>query len=118
MPLVTTTEMFKKAYEGNYAVGAFNDRDKYPRFDWTYFGGSLHFHDAEVAALCAPRRLAIQVGKDDRVFNYESAICEMERICDYFAAFGAPDNLKLSVWDGGHTYSDSDECFDFFFDAI
>ncbi len=24
MPLVTTTEMFKKAYEGNYAVGAFN----------------------------------------------------------------------------------------------
>ena len=24
MPLVTTTEMFKKAYEGHYAVGAFN----------------------------------------------------------------------------------------------
>mgnify|MGYP003402714538 FL=1 len=24
MPLVTSTEMFKKAYEGNYAVGAFN----------------------------------------------------------------------------------------------
>ena len=24
MSLVTTTEMFKKAYEGNYAVGAFN----------------------------------------------------------------------------------------------
>ena len=24
MPLVTSTEMFKKAYEGGYAVGAFN----------------------------------------------------------------------------------------------
>lgn len=24
MPLVTTTEMFKKAYEGHYAIGAFN----------------------------------------------------------------------------------------------
>lgn len=24
MPLVTTTKMFKKAYEGGYAVGAFN----------------------------------------------------------------------------------------------
>ncbi len=24
MPLVTTTEMFKKAYESGYAVGAFN----------------------------------------------------------------------------------------------
>ena len=24
MPLVTTTEMFKKAYDGGYAIGAFN----------------------------------------------------------------------------------------------
>ena len=24
MPLVTSTEMFKKAYDGGYAVGAFN----------------------------------------------------------------------------------------------
>ena len=24
MALVTTTEMFKKAYEGHYAIGAFN----------------------------------------------------------------------------------------------
>ena len=24
MPLVTSTEMFKKAYAGNYAIGAFN----------------------------------------------------------------------------------------------
>ena len=27
MPLVTTTEMFKKAYAGGYAVGAFNVND-------------------------------------------------------------------------------------------
>ena len=27
MPLVTTTEMFKKAYEGGYAIGAFNVND-------------------------------------------------------------------------------------------
>ena len=104
--------------KAGYTVGAFNDRDSYPRFDWTYFGGSLRFHDAEVAALCAPRRLAIQIGKADSVFNYETGLMEMERIRDYFSAFGASDNLSLSVWDGGHTYSDSDECFDFFFDAI
>ena len=24
MPLVSTTDMFKKAYEGGYAIGAFN----------------------------------------------------------------------------------------------
>lgn len=27
MPLVNTTEMFKKAYEGGYAIGAFNIND-------------------------------------------------------------------------------------------
>lgn len=31
MPLVTTTEMFKKAYAGGYAVGAFNVNDKIGR---------------------------------------------------------------------------------------
>ena len=30
----------------------------------------------------------------------------------------ATENLKLSLWDGGHTYSDDDECFNFFFDSI
>ena len=29
MPLVTTTEMFKKAYEGGYAIGAFNRCKQY-----------------------------------------------------------------------------------------
>mgnify|MGYP000527299054 CR=1 FL=1 len=28
MPLVTSAEMFKKAYEGHYAVGAFNVSSK------------------------------------------------------------------------------------------
>ncbi len=27
MPLVTTKEMFKKAYDGGYAIGAFNVND-------------------------------------------------------------------------------------------
>ena len=27
MPLVTTKEMFKKAYHGGYAIGAFNVKD-------------------------------------------------------------------------------------------
>ena len=28
MPLVTTTEMFKKAYEGGYAIGAYSGNYK------------------------------------------------------------------------------------------
>ena len=29
MPLVTTTEMFRKAYEEGYAIGAFNVNNDY-----------------------------------------------------------------------------------------
>ena len=30
MPLVTSTEMFRKAYEGGYAIGAFNVNNMRP----------------------------------------------------------------------------------------
>ena len=101
-----------------YAVGEFNDRDAYPWFDFTYFGGSFKFHSAEVAALCAPRKLIIQIGRADPVFNFESALPEIDRVRDYFEAYGVLESHKISLWDGAHTYSDSDECFDFFFDAL
>ena len=103
-----------------YAVGEFNDRDAYPWYDRTYFGDSLRFHDAEVAALCAPRKLIIWIGKADPVFNFETALPELDRIGDYFSAYGVPENLNLSLWDGAHTYSDSDECFNFnlFFNTL
>ena len=101
-----------------YAVGEFNDRDAYPWSDFTYFGGSLKFHNAEVAALCAPRHLIIQIGRADPVFDFNRALPEIDRVKDYFAAYGVPENLKISLWDGAHTYSDSDECFDSFFDVL
>ena len=104
--------------KSGYSAGAFNDRDAYAWYDWTHFGGSFCFHDAEVAALCAPRRLVIQVGKTDPVLNYETALPEAERIGDYFSAFGVPENLMVSVWDGGHTYSSDDAAFDFFFKGL
>ena len=104
--------------KAGYTAGAFNDRDAYPRYDWTYFDSTNRFHDAEVAALCAPRRLAIQVGMADPVLDYRTAIPEMERVKDYFSAYGKGENLKLSVWEGGHTFSDSDECFDFLFEEL
>lgn len=101
-----------------YAVGAFTDRDAYAWNDWTYFGGSHMFHDAEVGALCAPRKLAVQIGKADPVFDYSRAHGEMERLQDYYNAYGASEKLKFSVWEGGHTYSDDNECFDYFLSEL
>jgi len=99
--------------KAGYAAGAFNDRDVYNWSDWKYFGSGIHFHDAEAAALCAPRRLYVQVGKQDQVFDYTSAIPEAERVIDYYKAYNAEENFRFDVWEGGHTVSDSDEGYDF-----
>ena len=100
------------------AAGAFNDRDVYDWGDWCYHGSALSFQDAEVAALCAPRHLWISVGREDAVFDYRRAEPEGERVLKYFAAAGCKDNVRFSVWDGGHTIENSDECYDFIFGAL
>jgi len=99
--------------KSGYAIAAFNDRDVYAWFDWTYPNSALTFHDAEIAALCAPRKLYVQIGKEDEVFDYKSAVTESERVYDYYKAFGKEENFKFRLWDGGHTISDDDEGFDF-----
>lgn len=104
--------------KAGYSAGAFNDRDMYDWADWSYMGSALHFQDAEVAALCAPRKLYVQVGKDDPVFNYQSAIYEAERVNEYFEAFGVAQHYKFNVWEGGHTVSDHDEGYEIIISSL
>ena len=104
--------------KAGYCGAVFNDRDVYDWADWCYRDSALLYQDAEVAALCAPRKLFIQVGKKDQVFDYHSALPEAERISDYYEAFQAGENFRFSRWEGGHTISDSDEPYDFIFRAL
>ena len=104
--------------KAGYCAGVFNDRDVYDWADWSYKGSALHFQDAEVAALCAPRKLYVQVGKEDLVFDYQSAMHEAERVKDYFEAFGLPQHYKFDVWEGGHTISHHDDGYEFIFSVL
>ena len=98
-----------------YVAAVFNDRNTYDWQDMCYPSSALKFHDAEVAALCAPRRLFIQIGKADQVFDYKTALPEFSRAEKYYKALNCEENLRLSLWDGGHTISDDDAGFDFIF---
>lgn len=105
--------------KAGYSCACFNDRGADKRFlDWGYKGSALKFQDAEVAALCAPRKLYVEVGKEDHIFCYESAVAESKRVYDYFKAYGCEENYKFKLWDGGHTASSEDEGLDFMFSAI
>jgi len=103
--------------KAGYSNAVFNDRNAYPWADWSYQNAGNTFHDAEVAALCAPRKLYIAVGKEDPVFDYRGASPEAARAKKYFEACGCPENFVFSLWDGGHTMISSDEGFDFMFSA-
>lgn len=101
-----------------FAGASFNDRDVYGWGNWTYKNSAYMFQDAEVAALCAPRKLYALVGKEDEVFDYHSAVPEAERAKVYFEALGKPENFLFRVWDGGHTVGDDDEGYDFMFSEL
>ena len=101
-----------------YAAAFFNDRTKIGFGDWKYNNAANTFLDAEVAALCAPRRLQIDVGKNDQVFDFLPSIEEGKRAAEYYEYFNAANNFKYNLWDGAHRFDSTCEGFDFFFDGI
>lgn len=104
--------------KAGYCAGAFNDRDVHCFEDWGYHCSALKFQDSEVAALCAPRKLYVQVGREDPVFDYRNAVPEAERALEFYNAFGCPENFRFDLWDGGHTVSSDDAGYDFLFSEL
>ena len=101
-----------------YSAASFNDRNRVCFPDWSWQGSAALYQDAEVAALCAPRRLWIDVGRQDAVFDYRGAEREGERAADYYAAAGCPENFVYNLWQGGHKFDACEKGFDFFFDSL
>ena len=101
-----------------YAAGFFNDRTEVALSDWKYKNQFNTFCDAEVAGLVAPRKLAIDVGETDPVFNFTRAPKEAARIEKYYNAYGCPENFRFSYWGGGHRFDESGEGFEFFFRGL
>ena len=101
-----------------YSAAVFNDRSYVCFSDWSYENSAHKFHDAEVAGLCAPRHLQIDVGKQDTVFDYRPTEYEATRIAKYFKAYGAEDNFTFNLWDGGHRFDENCKGFEKFFDSL
>ena len=95
---------YDRRIECGYSVAYFNDKFIYNWHDMIFDGSGARFTDVEVAALCAPRRLFIEVGKTDPVFdgtNVEKLFPETKA---YFAAQGAEDSLRMNCHPGGHCH--------------
>lgn len=104
--------------KAGYAAGFFNDRRFECFFDWGYQNSANTFQDAEVAGLCAPRRLIVDVGKEDVVFGYKTSIGEADRAREYYRAAAAEERFTFNLWEGGHRFDASGVGFDAFFSEL
>ena len=80
-----------------YSSSWFNDRIKYNWVDWTY--GGKTFCDYEVVKSIFPRKVFIEVGNQDEMFDVNSAIQEYDKIkeCVNYQKY-----CTFNVYDGKH----------------
>ena len=86
----------------------FNTRDKYPWNDWTWFGAAEKFDDAEIAALVYPRKLCLQIGTKDELFDVEYGKKSYEKLLEMCESVG-DGWVKLVAFDGKHEFCKDDD---------
>lgn len=85
----------------------FNTRDKIGWSDWTWHKSAEKFDDAEIACLVYPRRLCIEIGNKDELFDYKYGVSSYERLKELSKAVGT-DWTELIVFDGDHEFCRDD----------
>ncbi len=87
----------------------FNDRNIICWSDWMWQNSAYKFNDAEIACLCYPRRLCIQMGDKDQLFDYnytENSFLQVKKLA---AEQGVPtDWLDLIIFSGTHEFCKDD----------
>lgn len=89
------------------ACSQFSDRTKYSWVDWTWENASEKFGDAEIACLVYPRRLCVEMGKSDDLFDWKFSAEEFERVKALSAAVGV-DWVDFIAFDGNHEFCRED----------
>ncbi|MBE7041944.1 MAG: hypothetical protein E7399_00410 [Ruminococcaceae bacterium] len=85
----------------------FNKRDVVPWSDWTWFRSAEQFDDAEIACLVYPRRLCLQMGNQDELFDYQqtqASFQKLETLCNNVGT----DWVTLMVFEGKHEFCKDD----------
>ncbi len=92
---------------------SFTSRYIYCNTDKSWFGSAEKFLDPEVCALICPRRLYIEVGMYDTVFDYKIASNEYKRAEEFYNKLNVPDRIIFNVHPYTHIFDRSDAGIDF-----
>lgn len=117
-PYVTNFGMVGLSYGGYFTLFAaaldtrirsavscsfFNTRDQYVFPDWTWFGAAHTFDDTEIACLVYPRRLCLEMGNQDNIFDHRRSTRSYEIIKELAKEHGT-DWVDLIIFEGLHEF--------------
>ena len=85
----------------------FNTRDKHDWSDWTWRDSAFIFDDAQVACLVYPRKLRIQVAKNDELFDYREGEQSFEIVKSLCKTVG-DEWVDFNVFEGVHEFCKDD----------
>lgn len=86
----------------------FNNRDVIGWPDWVWQNSAEMFDDGEVACLVYPRKIWIQMGNNDPLFDYrytEESFKRIEELCP----FDVKEWAELKIFEGNHEFYKGDE---------
>lgn len=85
----------------------FNTRDQYAFTDWCLPNAANTFDDAQIACLVYPRRLCLEMGNQDNLFDHRRSTRSYEIIKELAKDHGT-DWVELIVFDGLHEFHRDD----------
>lgn len=86
----------------------FNTKDKVAFPDWCWDRSAERFDDAEIACLVYPRKLCIEIGTNDPLFDYRYGVRSYEKIKDLCKSVGT-DWISFITFDGNHEFCRDNE---------
>lgn len=85
----------------------FNTRDQITWSDWTWFKSAEKFDDAEIACMVYPRKLCIEIGTNDNLFDVTYGIKSYERVLELCNDVGT-DWISFITFEGTHEFCKDD----------
>jgi len=95
----------------------FCDASHWVRVDWSFRDIAQSFGEAEIACLVHPRKLFLEIGNEDNLFDYRKSIKEYERLCR-ICENDTEDWLEFTVFDGNHEFYQEDRHIERLMDCL
>ena len=101
------TQALDKRIKSSICCAYFNKNTHQVMYDWSWSNSLNKFANAEVAALVYPRKICIQMGNQDPLFDAKDTVSEYERLHKLFQGRDF-SWAELKVFDGGHEFCKDD----------